>query len=954
MSFGDLVAALRGATPAPARRVGERLAEAGKVALRNRDEDEWTLQVVAGGQAFDVELWPEDAEWECSCEAEGCAHAWGALQAAQAGSFGEAREVPTLAVGLHRDDRWLKLSLLIRTGDSLKTAAGIPAGVELGETLARLLRHLRDVPGDRIPGRLNKFLLGALLEQDEVLLDGEPIGVSKVGLDVVGRVDPLGAGFRLTLADPDGVDAAFDGDPVLLLSDGVLRPRGYARLSTLQRNQLAAPMIFSSHELPRLTSEWMPALSKAGVQVVRSEAVPESRPAGLHAALHAVPRAGSLELLARVVYGDPPVAELVDGQLIPLGGVTALPPRDRRREAELVGRFERELGMRPGRRLMLRPEQAARLLRDRLPRFSGDIIGRESLEAYRIQADVLQPQPRWGSDGLHLNFGGGGAVVGADRVLAAFEAGEDLVALQGGGFAPLPTDWLAEHIDHAKLATGAGGMHTAVLAAELFEATDRPPPPDLTGLVAVLRDEDGVPDRDPPPGLRAELRTYQRRGQSWLRALVEQGLGAVLADDMGLGKTLQALAVLLDRKDAGPALVVAPTSVLANWEREASKFTPSLRVVRLHGSRRTAGYAALKRGEVDVAITSYALLRLDADRLDRRWSTAVLDEAQAIKNPESQTAKAAHAIQADAKIALTGTPIENRLSELWSLMEFINPGFFGPRSAFEQRLGRPAAAGDPQAVAALRGRVRPFFLRRLKAEVAPDLPPRTVTVLSVPLLPEQQVAYNKIKRAGRTELGAGPQRRMRVLALLTRLRQAACDASLLPDEEDVPSGKLDALLERLEELAEEGHRTLVFSQWTSLLDRVEPRLEAAGLTWLRLDGSTRDRQALVDEFQSADGPPVFLISLKAGGTGLNLTAADHVFHLDPWWNPAAEQQATDRAHRIGQDKPVFVWKLVSEGSVEERVLALQERKRALADAVLSDADGAAALGVDELEALLQD
>ena len=363
----------------------------------------------------------------------------------------------------------------------------------------------------------------------------------------------------------------------------------------------------------------------------------------------------------------------------------------------------------------------------------------------------------------------------------------------------------------------------------------------------------------------------------------------------------------------------------------------------------------LRAGELDVLVTTYAVMRLDIDSLTQtRFGSVILDEAQAIKNADSQTAKAARRLQAGQRIALTGTPVENHLGELWSLFEFLNPGFFGGRSRFQETLGGPAAAGDVRAVQALRRRVAPFVLRRLKGDVAAELPPRTDIVLRCPMTDAQKEGYERMRRGGLSGLESEDKRprRMKVLEILTRLRQASCHAGLLPGgDAAAASGKLDVLCETLEEIIDEGHRALVFSQWTSLLDLVEPRLEDAGIGFLRLDGRTRNRAELVDRFQAEDGPPVFLISLKAGGTGLNLTAADHVFHLDPWWNPAVEQQATDRAHRIGQERPVFAWKLVSEGTVEERIVALQERKRALAESVL-EGQGVTALSDAELDALL--
>ena len=423
------------------------------------------------------------------------------------------------------------------------------------------------------------------------------------------------------------------------------------------------------------------------------------------------------------------------------------------------------------------------------------------------------------------------------------------------------------------------------------------------------------------------------------------GLGALLADDMGLGKTLQALCAV-----HGRTLVVAPTSVLHNWADEMRRFRPALRASVYHGPGRGLD------PDADVTLTTYAILRLDADSLAaQRWGTVVLDEAQAIKNPESQVAAAAYRLRAERRIALTGTPVENRLDELWSQFHFLNRGLLGGRRDFHERYAAPIAAGEPGSAERLRERIRPFVLRRLKRDVAPELPPRTEMVLHCELSPDERAVYDAVRAAALNDvvrrLGAGGNV-LAALEALLRLRQAACHAGLVPGQQAERSSKLDLLLESLENVVAEGHKALVFSQWTSLLDLTEPHLREARIDFLRLDGSTRDRAAVVHGFQEETGPPVMLISLKAGGTGLNLTAADHIFLLDPWWNPAVEDQAADRAHRIGQERPVMVYRLVAEDTVEERILDLQERKREIAQAALGQADQAAGITRAELLDLL--
>ena len=448
-----------------------------------------------------------------------------------------------------------------------------------------------------------------------------------------------------------------------------------------------------------------------------------------------------------------------------------------------------------------------------------------------------------------------------------------------------------------------------------------------------------------PEDLAAELRGYQRRGVDWLCTLRDAGLGALLADDMGLGKTLQALCAL-----RGRTLVVAPTSVLHNWAQEIERFRPALRAALYHGSGRALD------PEAEVTLTTYAILRLDSEHLGAEdWDTVILDEAQTIKNPDSQVARAAYQLRAGFRMALTGTPVENRLDELWSQLHFTNRGLLGGRRDFDERSARPIAAGDAAAIERLRARIRPFILRRVKHEVAPELPPRTKVVLHAVLEDEDQSLYEALRAATRKDVVRRLEAGGSVLAALEallRLRQAACHRALVPGQRAETSPKLELLLEMLEEVLAEGHKALVFSQWTSLLDLIEPHLARAHVRFGRLDGATRNRARVVSEFQDAAGPPVLLVSLTAGGLGLNLTAADHVFILDPWWNPAVEDQAADRAHRIGQERPVMVYRLVARDTVEERILALQEKKREISEAALGAAERAAAVTREDLLALL--
>ncbi len=483
-----------------------------------------------------------------------------------------------------------------------------------------------------------------------------------------------------------------------------------------------------------------------------------------------------------------------------------------------------------------------------------------------------------------------------------------------------------------------------------------------------LKEFQGLTEIDPPTGLATELRPYQRQGLDWLQFLREYDLGGILADDMGLGKTVQALAHLLLEQEGGrtdrPNLVVAPTSLMFNWRREAERFAPSLKVLLLHGPERRRRFEAIP--DHDLVLTTYPLLSRDQKALDAHaYHLLILDEAQAIKNPRSKAAQAAGSLKTRYRLCLTGTPLENHLGELWSLFDFLLPEMLGDERRFRRLFRVPIERhGDEHRQEQLRRRVAPFLLRRTKEAVAAELPPKTEILREVPLASDQRDLYETLRLALDERVRREVERKglarsgIIILDALLKLRQVCCDPRLVALESARKvkgSAKLELLMTLLPELRAEGRRVLLFSQFTSMLALIEEELMHSGLhenrDFVKLTGRTRNRALPVDRFQAGE-IPLFLISLKAGGSGLNLTAADTVIHYDPWWNPAAEHQATDRAHRIGQDKPVFVYKLLTEGTVEQRVAELQARKQALADAMLAGGGAAAgSLTAEDLELL---
>lgn len=471
-----------------------------------------------------------------------------------------------------------------------------------------------------------------------------------------------------------------------------------------------------------------------------------------------------------------------------------------------------------------------------------------------------------------------------------------------------------------------------------------------------------MPEVDPPRGLRATLRPYQRQGLSWLQFLADCGLSGVLADDMGLGKTLQTLAHIVREKEQGrldrPALVIAPTSLIPTWRNEVRRFAPQMRLLVLHGNSRHELFDLIE--DSDIVLTSYTLLIRDHEQLlARHWRVCVLDEAQAIKNPATKLARTACQIRADQRIALTGTPMENHLGELWSVFHFLLPGLLGDRETFRRVFRNPIEKeGDEARQQVLVSRVGPFMLRRTKEQVASELPPKVEFVREIELSDEQRDLYESVRLAAHAKVREEIQQRglarsnIAILEALLKLRQVCCDPRLLKGHKagHVESAKYELLMDMLENMVETGRRIIVFSQFVEMLELIEAGLKKRHLDYVVLTGRTRDREEPVKRFQNGE-VPIFLISLKAGGTGLTLTAADTVIHYDPWWNPAVETQATDRAHRIGQSKTVFVYKLIASGTVEERMLELQARKKALVEGVLSGAKAGLSFTEEDIEAL---
>nr|NLI50897.1 DEAD/DEAH box helicase [Propionibacterium sp.] len=744
-------------------------------------------------------------------------------------------------------------------------------------------------------------------------------------------------------------------------------------------------------DLPAFATGYLPRLrQRLAVRVGDGVELPEASPPQLVCRVAFAARDGRVAHRASVTWGFRYRVGAAVHDLPLRPGRDEPPVRDAEAEAALAASVPAGPWLATGRR-------GQALLQDAIVggRLLFTLVG-EVLPALRARPDVVVEvageQPEFhesdaapavrlavtdGADGdwfnLDVEVTLGAEVVPFAELFAALARGDDHLLLDSGTWFALDhpeLDRLRHLIEEARLLADreGGSLRLRPEHAGLWE--------ELVALgvvaeqsaawrdaVSALLDLDALPETPPPPGLDADLRPYQLTGFRWLSFLWRSRLGGILADEMGLGKTLQALALVEAARAAGeldaPVLVVAPTSVLGTWAAEAARFAPQLDCVTITETeaRRGVPLAEAVR-HAHLVFTSYTLLRLEADAYRALpWAAVLLDEAQFVKNRASKAYQAVRKLRARVKIALTGTPLENNLMDLWSLLSITAPGLFADPTAFTDLYRKPIEAGDADALARLHRRIRPLVLRRTKAAVAAELPEKQEQVVPVELGAGQRRLYDKhLARERAKVLGLIDDldgNRIAILRSLTLLRQLSLSPVLVDATYAAQSAKIDALVELLGEVVSEGHRALVFSQFTGFLALVRARLDAEGVTYQYLDGRTRDRAARIAAFRGGDDP-VFLISLKAGGFGLTLTEADYVFILDPWWNPAAELQAIDRTHRIGQDKPVNVYRLVAADTIEEKVVALQRRKRDLFDAVVGRAsDVAAPLSADDIRGLLE-
>lgn len=665
-------------------------------------------------------------------------------------------------------------------------------------------------------------------------------------------------------------------------------------------------------------------------------------------------------------------------------GKSFLIRRDQEKEEALIATLM-EMNFQPRSQSMwfLEPEEAITFLLDAYPRLVAQyrVFGEKDLARYKVRkatpkviAEITtQEEDKWFN--LEISVDYDGMSVPIDKIWKAWTQGKRYVQLKDGSYTSLPESWL-QKLGHKLAALGLDPEKPPKKRFENFEApvldkiVEDIPETTADGFWTTLREKlhdfTEIKTVTPPKGLNATLRPYQIQGISYMNFLREYHFGGILADEMGLGKTIQTLAFIQYMKEhgaKGPNLIIVPTSVLPNWEREAQKFVPDMKRLVIYGSRRENLFKKIEESEL--IITTYALLRRDLDELLKfEFNAVILDEAQNIKNPNTITARSVRKIQARFRLCLSGTPIENTLLELWSLFEFLMPGFLGSQTAFHKGFVKPIKDGDEDSLQYLKARVKPFILRRTKSEVAKDLPPKVENIYYSSLLEDQMELYaalaKKLKEQVLQDVDEKgiAQSQISILDALLKLRQICCHPRLL--KLDVPglntnvsSGKFEAFKDLVTSIIDDGHKVLVFSQFVQMLHIIRNWLSMVEIPYCYLDGTSKDRFEQVDRFNNSPDIPIFLISLKAGGTGLNLTSADYVIHYDPWWNPAVEDQATDRTHRIGQTRQVFSYKMICENTVEEKILKLQESKKGIADSIIPGQSAWKSLTRADLEMLFE-
>jgi SNF2 family DNA or RNA helicase len=919
-------------------------------------------------RGFNIALYVEDFDWECNCggKSDPCVHVVAAAIVIRR-SIEQGQELPVskknlglLQYRFWRRDDGLKFERYIVGSDSEEVLK-----VPLTTHMATVSTGLMAAPTDQdyrvdialaqerrgvLTVNTMHDLLRALVGHPHVYLDGvhfaviaEPVGLmlevrdEPTGVRVQGRYDD-----RIIEMYRNGVSRCKDG----------MRPIQLPSLSAEDARLVREGKWFALNQLAILETEVLPRLSE-GLRVVNySKRIRLAEQIEPRLVIEAEKVGRQISLRGVIAYGDPAMMVIRNHQVVQIDAARSV-ARDMDAERRLADELRRRAEIDIGTALMLSPDEAVERIQRWQARIPSPWLTDESLDRFKNLTE-LKLQVRWERNRLLVESSRGDqqtqllATTELNLMRDAKARGSNLLEMPDGKWVKIPSQWLDQHADLLDVITLADGETKKPIRASVLVAQEESFRVGIANCPSAYPGDAVSPETWPlakvasQPGFKAELREYQSHGAAWIDWLGREGVGGILADDMGLGKTVQVLAVI-----PRGSLIVVPATLIGNWLREFSRFRPDVPVRVYHGSDRRLGSS-----KDQITLTTYGVMRLDIETLSKTpFNMVVLDEAQLIRNPESQVANAACRLQAETRLALTGTPVENRIIDLWSLFRFVNPGLLGEQKEFSSRYA--SQVQDVNRMAALHRRVKPFMLRRRKREVAPELPPKTVSHLMVDLDDDESAKYLVLREKILAMLADPEQRQkglMSFLPLLLRMRQVCSHQGMLPENSTKNSSKQQVLIAKVDELLAEDHRVLIFSQWTGFLDLIEEEFNQRGWKWLRIDGTTRDRMAIVDAFQSGQGAPILLVSLKAGGVGLNLTAADHVFILDPWWNPAAEEQAADRAYRIGQDKPVFVHKLIARNTIEERVIEMQQVKRELYEMAIEG--GSVGISVTDIEDLV--
>ena len=904
--------------------------------------------------------------------------------------------------GLSKVQNPVSLEQLIQNPDWSETSPTLPTiAHQVGQYLD-YLGHRVDIP----PGLVNWFLWTV---KDEPYLMWEdtdqPVRVESQSMRMLlkPQISEHGLSFDILLGQEDKVpfsiseqEVYFYGQiPLWLLWKKTFYPVLTSLNSELIQELINQPPIVPHSELSEfLDRVWtkIPGSNLYGQEEFLERMEPIFVPATFNPKLFLNEEGSLLTLEIQNVYEtehgeitlDGPNPDLQTGSY-QFENKSFLLRRKQKEEQELISLLM-DMNFQPRNNAMwfLEPEQAINFLLDTYPELvkTYRVYGEKNLGRYKVRhanpkvvANVEQDEENTDWFDLDLAVEYDDIKVPIEQIWKAWTQGKRYVQLKDGTYTSLPESWLKK-LSHKLRAMGLDTEKPPKKTFQKYEAPvldkileDLPEAQTdsfWNSLKEKIHDFQEIRQIDPPQKLEAELRPYQQQGLSFLNFLYEYGFGGILADEMGLGKTLQTLAMLQYMQEKGvpgPHLVIVPTSVLPNWQRETQKFIPSMKQLLIYGAKREGLFKEIPK--CDLVLTTYALLRRDLEGLNKyEYTSVILDEAQNIKNPNTITARSVRKLKTKFKVCLSGTPIENNLLELWSLFEFLMPGFLGSQNAFQKGFVKPIKDGDTESMDYLRSRVRPFIMRRTKNDVAKDLPPKVETVYFSALVDEQKELYASLAKRlkeqvlQKVEEKGLAQSQMSILDALLKLRQICCHPRLLKLDipgvnTNLPSGKFEAFKDLVNGIIEDGHKVLVFSQFVQMLHIIRSWLNMNKIPYAYLDGSSKDRFEQVDNFNNNPEIPIFLISLKAGGTGLNLTAADYVIHYDPWWNPAVEDQATDRTHRIGQTRKVFSYKMICENSVEEKILKLQEQKKGVADAIIPGQDQWKSLTRDDLEMLFE-